>query len=284
MVIIVNPFTALGVPDWIWDTFALLLTILFIVILIRIIRVLRKREIVPDYMTSKLFMMFFAPVFVICWLLFSGGFYSRYMVAALPGLFLFVYILVATDSIKGEEFKQTVSPDGTSRGLMKVPLFYTLLMGFAALYLWYVPLDSIAAPIYSLFIPTALLIFGPLAGGSNFSNLIHNRYGKHKFKVFTEKSIEGSLAMYFCSLIFTFGLLGIYWLLLGQVFNSFNIITLVVPVFIVSGISTVVELLSPQNYETIWIPVVAFFTIFIIHLIGFYPFFVVFPFRIPFVP
>ncbi len=284
MAIIVNPLAGLGVPDWIWDTLALVITILFTIILIRIIGLFRKRESLPDYMPSKLFMMFFGPIFVICWLLFAGGFYSRYMVAALPGLLILLYILVAADTIKGEEFKQTISPDGTSRGLMKVPLFYAILMGFAALYLWYVPLNSVAAPIYSLFIPTALLIFGPLTGGANFASLIHHRYGTHKFKVFTEKSIEGSLSMFTFSLIFTFGLLGIYWIFIGQVYNSFNIITLIVPIFIVTGITTIVELLSPRNSQVVLIPVVAFFTIFVIHLLGLYPFFVVFPFRIPFVP
>jgi phytol kinase len=282
--LIVNLLAALGVPDWIWDAFVAILTILFVIILIRIISLFRKRGIIQKNISSKLFTMFTGPLFVVCWLFFSGGFYSRYMAAVLPGLLILLYILVCLGSIRSKEFKNTISPDGTAIGLLKVPLLYALFMVFAALYLWYVPLDSLSAPIFTLFIPTALLIFGPLAGGSSFASLIHHHYGKYRFKVLTEKTIEGSLAMFFFSLLFTFGLLGIYWIFLGQIFNSFSIPTLILPIFIVSGVTTIIELLSPENSDVVLIPLAAFFTIFVVHLLGFYPYLVVFPFRLQFIP
>lgn len=206
------------------------------------------------------------------------------MAAAVPSLFLLLFITTTLGYSNNEGFARTLSPEGESLGLLKGPLLYVVFMIFAALYLWYVPLDIMGTPEFNQFIPTAFLIVGPLAGGDGFANLIGQRYGKHKFKVVAEKSVEGSLIMYVFSLLFTFVLLGIYWLILGRIFESFSIFTLVIPVFIVSGVTTIVEALSPRYTDYVLIPLSALITIIFLSWIGLYPYFVMFPLRNPFLP
>jgi dolichol kinase len=206
------------------------------------------------------------------------------MAAAVPTLFLLLLITTTLGYTKNERFVRTLSSEEESLGLLKGPLLYVLFMIFMALYLWYVPLDIMGTPQFDMLIPTAFLILGPLAGGNSLANLIGRRYGRHKFNVVTEKSVEGSLIMFLFSLLFTFVLLGIYWLILGRIFESFSIFTLLIPIFVVSSVTTIVEAMSPRHTDYVLIPLSALITIIFLSWIGLYPYFVMFPLRNPFLP
>ncbi|MFW9986239.1 MAG: hypothetical protein ACFFDJ_06730, partial [Candidatus Odinarchaeota archaeon] len=227
----VNPLIGFNVPNWAWDIIALILTFLFILILIRINDMLRKREIIPIFISRKVIHIFAGPIFLVCWLLFASDALSRYFAAVVPALFVFLFLAIGLGLIQNEEFVRTMSREGKARELLKGTLFYALVMVISSIFLWYAPVDFTYNPNFAIFIPTAFLIFGPLAGGDGFADLIGRRYGKHKFKIFAEKSVEGSLAMFFFSLIFTFGLLGIYWLIIDPIYASISILALIGPVF-----------------------------------------------------
>lgn len=280
----VNLLAIFNIPDWTWDLIIALVTFVLLLFLIRITDLLHRRGSIPLHVSQKVFYIFAGPIFLICLLFFASTYLSRYMAAAVPSIFLLLFITTTLGYTKNEGFVRTLSPEGDAIGLLKGPLLYILFMIFAALYLWYVPLDIIGIPQFHLFIPTVFLIVGPLAGGDGFANLIGRRYGRHKFNVVTEKSVEGSLIMFLFSLLFTFILLGIYWLIIGRIFESFSIFTLLVPVFVVSSVTTIVEAVSPRHTDYVLIPLSALITITFLSWIGLYPFFVMFPLRNPFLP
>jgi len=280
----VNPLAVYSIPDWTWDFIIALVTFVLLLVLIRIIDMLHQRGSIPLHVSQKVFYIFAGPTFLICCLFFASTYLSRYMAAAVPTLFLLLFITTTLGYTQNEGFVRTLSREGDSVGLLKGPLLYILFMIFAALYLWYVPLDIMGTPQFDMFIPTAFLIMGPLAGGNGFANLIGRRYGRHKFNVVTEKSLEGSLIMFLFSLLFTFILLGIYWLILGHIFESFSIFTLITPIFVVSSVTTIVEALSPRHTDYFLIPLCALITILILSWVGLYPYFVMFPLRNPFLP
>ncbi|MDO8124961.1 MAG: hypothetical protein Q6364_11350 [Candidatus Hermodarchaeota archaeon] len=280
----VNPLAVYSIPDWTWDFIIALVTFVLLLVLIRIIDMLHQRGSIPLHVSQKVFYIFAGPTFLICCLFFASTYLSRYMAAAVPTLFLLLFITTTLGYAQNEGFVRTLSREGDSVGLLKGPLLYILFMIFAALYLWYVPLDIMGTPQFDMFIPTAFLIMGPLAGGNGFANLIGRRYGRHKFNVVTEKSLEGSLIMFLFSLLFTFILLGIYWLILGHIFESFSIFTLITPIFVVSSVTTIVEALSPRHTDYFLIPLCALITILILSWVGLYPYFVMFPLRNPFLP
>ncbi len=251
----VNLLIGFGVPNWAWDIFALLLTFLAILILIRINDMLRKREIIPIFVSRKVIHIFAAPIFLVCWLLFSGDYFSRYFAAVVPLLFVLLFIAIGTGLMKNEEFVNTMSREGDPKELLKGTLFYALIMVFASIFLWYVPVDATLQPTWIVFVPTAILIFGPLAGGDGFADLIGRRYGKRKFHIFADKSIIGTISMFIFSLLFTLGLLFVFWLALDPLYASVNVTALIIPIVVVTLVSTIIELLSPRNMDNLLIPI-----------------------------
>lgn len=89
----------------------------------------------------------------------------------------------------------------------------------------------------------------PMAYGDSTGALVGERYGKRKYKIFTWKSIEGSLA------IFCFTFLG---MMLGlayySIFFPFSFIEMVISSLLVALIATIIEALSPKGADNIFVP------------------------------
>ncbi|MCK4952681.1 phosphatidate cytidylyltransferase [Candidatus Bathyarchaeota archaeon] len=89
----------------------------------------------------------------------------------------------------------------------------------------------------------------PMAYGDSTAALVGERYGKRKYKIFTWKSIEGSVA------IFCFTFLG---MMLGlayySIFFSFSFIEIVISSLLVALIATIIEALSPKGADNIFVP------------------------------
>jgi len=266
----VNLLIGFGIPNWAWDIIALVITFLAILVLIRVNDILRKREIIPIYVSRKVIHIFAAPVFLVCWLLFSGDYYSRYFAAVVPLLFVILFIAIGTGMVKNEEFVNTMSREGKPRELLKGTLFYAIIMVLCSILFWYNPIDVTLQPNWAIFIPTAILIFGPLAGGDGFADLIGRRFGKRKFHIFADKSLIGTLAMFVFSLLATLGLLFVFWLTLDPLWASVNVSTLILPILIVCIVCTIIEMFSPRNLDNLLIPLFAVITIFILAWFGVY--------------
>ena len=278
----VNPLVAFGIPDWVWDSLALLLTFVFMLALIRITSRLQEQDKIPSSIAPYIFQIFGGPLFLVCWLLYSGGFFSRYMAAVVPAFLLLYSILIVFFNWEDEGFVKTLAYEGDKFNLLTGLFLYLIVMVFAVFYLWYVPLDLNGDPMYAFFIPSAALIFGPLAGGAGVANIINEGYSKHNSKKLVKKSWKGTLAMFGLSLLTTFGLLGIYWFVLEPTFASINIPLLIIPIIVTTIIATIVELLCPRHIEIILIPISVLTTIAILQLFGLFPYWVVFPFKPPF--
>ncbi len=262
----VNPLQAFGIQNWMWDIIALIITFVLLLLLIRINDILRKRELVPTYVSRKVIHTFAGPIFLISWLLFSGDGWSRYFASVVAFIFVFLFLTLGLQIIKNEEFVRTMSRSGSPREFLKGTLFYTLVMAVCAITMWYVPANIDGTPNFAYFIPTAFLIFGPLAGGDGFADMVGRKWGKHKFKIFAEKSVEGSIAMFIFSILFTYGLLSIYWLIVDQLsaWGSISPIALFIPIITVSLVTTIVEILSPKNLDNLLIPIAAFIVIYLV--------------------
>lgn len=278
----VNLLYAFGIPDWVWDFIALLVTFVALFTLIRITIYLQKREKIPSAVAPYVFQIFGGPLFLVCWLLYSGVFFSRYMAAVVPAFLILYSILIVFFNWQDEGFVESMAHKGDKYNLLTGQFFYLIIMVFAVFYLWYVPIDLNGTPLFSIFIPTAILIFGPLAPGAGVANLITERYSKRTFRILDKKSMEGTLAMFCLSLLSTMGILGVYWVALEPTFASINITFLILPIIVTTMIATVVEVLSPRNVDIILIPITVFITVAILSVIGLYPYWLLYPFRPPF--
>jgi dolichol kinase len=162
--------------------------------------------------------------------------------------------------MKNEDFVKFMTRSGESRELLFGSFLYCLVMVWCSIASWYVPVDKFTGvPYYHLFIPTAILVFGPMAGGDGLADMIGQKWGKRKFKVFTEKSLEGTLAMFIFSVLFTYGMLGIYWLVFNPLYPAaYSLLNLLIPILAVSLVATIVEAISPRNLDNLLVPVSIF--------------------------
>lgn len=131
-----------------------------------------------------------------------------------------------------------LTEEGHSTGLVMYALSYTLL----AILFGTRPYIVVAG------------IF-PMAYGDSLAALIGYKYGTTKYKVFEEKSIQGSLGMFVGSLMS---------LALGMLYFSglyeFPFMTQLVPILSVSIVSTILEALSPKGIDNILVPLLGSYT------------------------
>ncbi len=127
---------------------------------------------------------------------------------------------------------------GHSTGPIMYAISYTLLS-----YLYGTSPYIVAAGIF------------PMAYGDSSAALIGMRYGTTKFRVFEEKSLQGSLGMFLGSLMsLTLGMLyfsGIYGFTLGSQ---------LIPIISVSFVTTIAEAISPRGLDNIFVPLLGAFT------------------------
>ena len=95
----------------------------------------------------------------------------------------------------------------------------------------------------------------PMAYGDSSAALIGMKYGSIKFKVFEEKSVQGSIGMFMGSLVsLTLGMAyfsGIYGFTLGSQ---------MVPIISVALVTTIVEAVCPRGLDNIFVPILGAFT------------------------
>ncbi len=89
----------------------------------------------------------------------------------------------------------------------------------------------------------------PMAYGDSTASLIGERHGKTKYKLFANKSLEGSTTMFLVSFAsFTISLV------FFSLFYPFSAIEQVVPALVVAVVTTVVEALSPSGSDNLTVP------------------------------
>ena len=146
-------------------------------------------------------------------------------------------------SLKGIPFGlQDTTEKGHPLGLVFYSISYTVL---AALF-FYTPY-VIAAGIL------------PMAYGDGAASLIGERYGRRKYKILSQKSVEGSLAVFAGSFLS---------LLCGLVFYSlfyqFSAVEMISLSLWTAVIATVVEAISPLGFDNLTVPIVCAISFFLI--------------------
>jgi dolichol kinase len=89
----------------------------------------------------------------------------------------------------------------------------------------------------------------PLAYGDSAAAIVGESLGRYKFKMFQEKSLEGSLSMFVASFISLF--IGIMYF---STIYGFSIKSQIVPLLSVSLVTTLAEALSPKGLDNLTIP------------------------------
>lgn len=130
---------------------------------------------------------------------------------------------------ENDEAVKTMTRTGDRKELLKGPLYFTIVMCIMGTFFYKTQL--------------ALTAMGILGWGDGLAPVFGKRFGKHKFNILSEKSIEGSLAF------LIFGILG------AVLFNSFFVDNLNLFLILIVGlIATIIEAGSPRDFDNLLIP------------------------------
>lgn len=244
---------------WLWDIIALVISLFCVMMVVQINGKIQKSGKLPTYVTRKIVHILAAPVFLLTWLLFSGSVFSRYIALVVPILFIVQFTAIGTGKMKDEAFVRSMSRSGDPAELLKGTLYYAIIIFVVTLFWFYLPSTG-----YENANPGALIILGCLAGGDGFADIIGRKYGgDKKFGLFgAEKTIVGSLAMFLGSFIFCYGLCALFSIGIP----AFNLVQLLLPIVIICVVVTIVEALSPPNFDNLTIPIIVIIMIIIFKL------------------
>ncbi|MHA1673396.1 MAG: diacylglycerol/polyprenol kinase family protein [Promethearchaeota archaeon] len=248
--------------NWLWlqDVLATVLTLIVLLGVVEINGKIQKSGKLPTYVTRKIIHILAGPIFFLSWVLYSGIPASRYIASIVPLLFVVQFSAVGFGIMKDEAFVRSMSRSGDPKELLKGTLYYAVVMMLVAIFFFYVPTEGIGSAN-----PAGFIIIGCLAGGDGLADIIGRKFGgDKKFGFFkAEKTVAGTIAMFFASFLFSLGLVALFSLEV----STFNLGVLIWPILIASIVATIAEALSPPHLDNLIIPVTVILILFLIVLI-----------------
>ncbi|MFW9943713.1 MAG: diacylglycerol/polyprenol kinase family protein [Candidatus Sifarchaeia archaeon] len=259
-----NPLPGL---ELVWDIVAFIISFILILMLVQINAAIEKSGKLSTVVTRKVIHTFAAPVWVVSWLLFSGGVFSRWLAMVVPLLFVIQFIAIGTGKMQNEDFVRSMSRSGDPRELLGGTLYYAFMMVVIGILWFYVPPDGNLANAT----PLALIVFGCLAGGDGFADVIGRKYGgDRKFGIGgAEKTLAGVIGMFIGSFLFSFVLVFLFSIEVA----IFNVVDLILPIVVVSLVATIVEAITPKGLDNLTISIAAIVMVLLLPYLGlFWPF------------
>lgn len=181
------------------------------------------------------------PIFVLCWLLFPDIWYARWLAALVPFAITVQFALIGLGLVKDEASVKAMSRSGDPKEILRGPLYYGIMFVVLTLGFWK---DS---PIGM----TALMM---MCGGDGVADMVGRYFKSPRLLHSPEKSVAGSLGVFFGGWVMSVMVLAIYiWL--GIFTRSFNSILL--PVTVIALASTLVESLPQKDIDNITVTLVA---------------------------
>jgi phytol kinase len=176
---------------------ATLLTFAIAVFFLRVMDVLAHRGVIESRLSRKLIHIGTGPIFVLCWLLYPNQPISRWLAALVPLVITAQFALVGTGILKDEAAVQAMSRTGDRREILRGPLFYGLVFVAVTLISWK---DSLIG------IPALMM----MCGGDGVADIVGRRVRSPKLLWSPEKSMAGSLSVFFGGWLLTLLIFAVY--------------------------------------------------------------------------
>ncbi|MCC6297819.1 MAG: phosphatidate cytidylyltransferase [Anaerolineales bacterium] len=218
---------------------AALLTFVIAIAFLRLMDFFAHRGLIASKLSRKIIHIGTGPIFVLCWLMFTDVFISRWLAALVPLVITVQFALVGLGVIKDEAAVKAMSRTGDPREILRGPLFYGII--FIAMTLIYWKDSLIGIP--------ALMI---LCGGDGIADIVGRRVKSPKWGWSPEKSVAGSLSVFFGGWALTMLIFAVYvWMgaFSGPMTRFF------VPLTLVTLGATLVESLPFKDIDNVTIVV-----------------------------
>ena len=176
---------------------ATLFTFLIALAFLRLMDFLAHRGIIESRLSRKIIHIGTGPIFVLCWLMFTDVFISRWLAALVPLVITAQFALVGLGVIKDEAAVKAMSRTGDRHEILRGPLFYGI--AFIAMTLIYWKDSLIGIP--------ALMI---MCCGDGIADIVGRRINSPKLPWSREKSVAGSLSVFIGGWVLTLVIFSIY--------------------------------------------------------------------------
>lgn len=176
---------------------AMLLTFAAAIAWLRIMDFCAHKGWVESRLSRKIIHIGTGPIYVLCWLLFPGGWYDRWLAALVPALITVQFALVGLGLMKDEATVKSMSRSGDRREILRGPLFYGIVFVLLTLIYWK------ESPIGI----TALML---MCGGDGVADLVGRRFPKPNLPWSPRKTVAGSLSVFIGGWILSFAVLAVY--------------------------------------------------------------------------
>jgi phytol kinase len=137
---------------------------------------------IESRLSRKLIHIGTGPIFILCWLLFPGEWYDRYLAALVPGLITVQFALIGLGLVKDEASVKAMSRTGNPREILRGPLYYGIMFVALTILFWK---DS----------PVGIVALLMMCGGDGVADIVGRRIRSARLPWSPEKSVAGSLSV-----------------------------------------------------------------------------------------
>ncbi len=176
---------------------ALFLTFAAAITWLRTLDFFAHRGWIESRLSRKIIHIGTGPIYVLCWLLFPGEWYDRWLAALVPGLITVQFALVGLGLIKDEATVKSMARSGDRREILRGPLFYGVVFVLLTLVYWKESPIGIAA----------LML---MCGGDGVADLVGRRFPRPRLPWSPKKTVAGSLSVFLGGWVLSFAVLAVY--------------------------------------------------------------------------
>ena len=176
---------------------ATILTFAIALSFLRLMDYFAHRGWIESRLSRKLIHIGTGPIFVLCWLMFPDVPSSRWWAALVPFAITVQFALVGLGIMKDEASVKAMSRTGDRREILRGPLFYGIVFVVMTIWFWK---DS----------PTGMTALMLMCGGDGIADLVGRGIKSPKLPWSPEKSVAGSLAVFFGGFVLAAVILGIF--------------------------------------------------------------------------
>jgi len=137
---------------------------------------------IESRLSRKLIHIGTGPLFVLCWLMFPGEWYDRWLAALVPGAITIQFALIGLGLVKDEASVRAMSRSGNPKEILRGPLFYGVMFVLLTLMFWK---DS----------PVGMVALMMMCGGDGVADIVGRRIRSPHLPWSPEKSVAGSLSV-----------------------------------------------------------------------------------------
>ena len=220
---------------------AVLLTFVAALGWLRLMDFLAGRGWIESRLSRKVIHIGTGPIFVLCWLFFPDVWYARWLAALVPLAITLQFALIGFGVIKDEASVKAMSRSGDPKEILRGPLYYGLMFVLLTLVFWK---DS----------PVGMTALMMMCGGDGVADLIGRRIKSPKLFHSPDKSVAGSLGVFFGGWIMSMAVLGVY---AGLGLFAGPLSRYLLPVTLIALAATLVESLPQRDIDNVTVTLVS---------------------------